>query len=151
MRTGLLHLNVFVFLFLISCGTRTLPLASLSESEQNLLTSINRYRAQEGKKALAPSAHLTEIARQDASRRLTADIGHVDHRQKTGYERMLTLSGRARSGESFGSQLMEFWQQQPLQRQWLQGSYSGVGVGTALSPTGLQTGVLLLGGFSGEI
>ena len=89
---------------LSSCGSGTVPQAKLSASEQSLLTSINSFRASQGKKALQASASLTQIAREDAVRRATTGQGYVDIRKKTGYERMLTLSGKAVAGDQFGSQ-----------------------------------------------
>ena len=134
---------------LTSCGSGEISLAELSGPEQDLLATINRQRVSQGKKALVPSASLTELARKDAARRVGKGEGYIDHRQATGYERMLTLAGRAKAGDQFGNQLMRVWQRHPLQREWLNGNYSGVGVGTATEASGMQTGVLLLGGFSG--
>lgn len=146
---GFLSLGV-VLLLLTSCGTKSIPLAKLSEPEQGLLRAINNDRVSKGKVVLKPSSKLTEIARKDAARRVGSGGGYVDHRQDTGYERMLTLAGRAKSGPEFGERLMGVWQGNPIQRAWLQGDYAGVGVGTAIGVNGLQTGVLLLGGFAGS-
>lgn len=138
-----------VFVFLTSCTSTTVPLSELSKPELNLLLAVNAHRSSLGQKALVPTVNLTALARRDAVRRVTSGEQYVDNRQATGYERMLTLSGRARAGDQFGDSLMAVWQRQPLQREWLNGSYSGVGVGTATGASGVQTAVLLLGGFSG--
>ena len=138
-----------VAVFLTSCGTPVLPEASLSSKEQILLNTNNQNRAEQGKAPFKASESLTELARKDAQRRVTENSGYVDQRGKTGYERMLTLSGRARQGEDFGKDLMAAWQRTPLQKQWLEDDYAAVGVGTATGSNGLETGVVLLGGFSG--
>lgn len=136
---------------LVSCGSAVVPDAELSPEERSLLSAINDYRKSEGEKPLQASVGLTELAREDAQRRATQGAGYVDNRSKTGYERMLTLAGKARGGEQFGSTLVGFWQKSPIQKQWLEGSYSGVGVGSATGTTGMKTGVVLLGGFSGSL
>lgn len=134
---------------LVSCGSGSLPVTELSGPEQNLLATINSHRLAQGRKALVPTANLTDLARKDATRRLLNKGGNIDNRQETGYERMLTLAGKAKAGDQFGNQLMGSWQKHPIQSEWLNGSYAGVGVGTAAAPSGLQSGVLLLGGFGG--
>lgn len=141
---------LFFVVALSSCSTQTFVDNELSASEQNLLSAINGYRASLGKEALQPSSTLIENARNEANRRISRQEGYVDIREKTGYERMLTLAGTARAGEGFAEQLMQVWQKNPIQREWLKGSYSGVGVGTATAESGLQAGVLLLGGFSAD-
>ena len=138
----------FFLLVLTSCGSRNLPLSALSKPERELLRAVNRSRIIDGKKALFPSVNLTEMARQDARRRVSATGGDIDHRQKTGYERMLTLAGKAAVGPGFEESLMSVWQRNPIQRSWLAGDYAGVGVGTASGANGMQAGVLLLGGFA---
>jgi len=134
--------------FLISCSTPVLPETSLSVEERGLLTAINQSRQEQGKAPFEASESLTKLARQDAQRRAGVGQGYVNQREKTGYERMLTLSGKARQGEGFGEDLMHLWQQNPIQRRWLGDDYAGVGVGTATGANGLETGVVLLGGFS---
>ena len=140
----------FFLLVLTSCGSRALPLSELSKPERELLRSVNKSRIASGKKALLPSITLTELARQEARQRVSATGGGLDPRQKTGYERMLTLAGTAAAGPSFEESLMSVWQKNPIQRSWLAGDYQGVGVGTAIGANGTQAGVLLLGGFSGD-
>ena len=135
--------------FLTSCGTAVLPEASLTTEEKILLAAINQSRQEQGKTPFKASESLTNLARKDAQRRVTDGTGYIDQRSKTGYERMLTLSGRARKGDDFGKDLMAAWQKTPLQKQWLEDSYAAVGVGTATGSNGLETGVVLLGGFSG--
>ena len=150
MKTVLASSFLLVSLFVASCGSSQVPPAQLSPSEKNLLSALNDYRASQGKSELKPLTDLTKLARGDAARRVTSGGDYVDLRHETGYERMLTLAGKAGGGETFGSRLMEIWQKNPIQRTWLEGSHMGVGVGTASGATGLQTGVVLLGGFSGE-
>ena len=135
--------------FLASCSTPVLPETALSAEERSLLTAINQSRQEQGKLPFEASESLTSLARQDAQRRVEAEGGYVNQRGKTGYERMLTLSGRSRKGEDFGKDLMSVRQQIPLQRQWVGDDYAGVGVGTATGTNGVETGVVLLGGFSG--
>ncbi|MFC0018751.1 CAP domain-containing protein [Roseibacillus persicicus] len=148
----LFSLGMLSLAFLLtSCGTKTVPVARLGASEQSLLTAINQYRKELGKSALEPSADLTDLAHKDALRRVTTGGGYVDHRQETGYERMLTLAGKVQGGEDYGSRLLEHWKKNPVQRAWLEGNYAGVGVGTAAATSGAETGVVLLGGFSGGI
>ena len=62
---------------------------------------------------LQASVSLTEIAREDAKRRASEGSGYVDNRKKTGYERMLTLSGRAKAGDAFGPTLLSYWDKSP--------------------------------------
>ena len=137
-----------VVIMLSSCGKSSIPKSQLSGPEQNLLAALNDYRVSQGKSVLEPAESLTSLAREDAARRTLNKEGYIDNRRRTGYERMLSLAGKAAEGEDFGSKLMSLWQRQPVQKVWLGGSYAGVGIGTAVSPSGLQTGVLLLGGFS---
>ncbi|MBK1835293.1 CAP domain-containing protein [Roseibacillus ishigakijimensis] len=144
-----LLLLAMVSCLLASCGSRAVPVAELTPAERDLLTAINNYRSSHGKKALTPSASLTELARTDAKRRASSGQGYVDNRLETGYERMLTLAGTARSGPEFGKKLMDFWANQPAQREWLKDDYASVGVGTAAGESKLETGVVLLGGFAG--
>lgn len=142
---------VGVCLGLVSCGSAVMPDAELSPGERSLLSAINAYRTSEGEAPLQASVSLTELAREDAQRRATEGAGYVDNRSKTGYERMLTLAGKARGGEHFGSTLVDLWKRSPIQKQWLEGNYSGVGVGSATEANGVATGVVLLGGFSGSL
>lgn len=130
-----------------SCGTPVLPESSLSENERSLLSAINQSRQAHGKAPLEASKSLTDLARKDAQRRVGAGNDYEDQRGQTGYERLLTLSGRGRGGSELGSDLMAVWRKTPLQKQLLEGSFSGVGVGTATGANGLETGVVLLGGF----
>lgn len=136
---------------LVSCGSAVLPESELSVEERSLLTALNDFRASEGQQPLQASASLTALAREDAQRRAKEGSGYIDNRTKTGYERMLTLAGKARAGDKFGATMLGFWQKSELQRQGLKGSYSGVGVGSATGSGGLETAVVLLGGFSGGI
>ena len=136
--------------FFSSCGVGTVVEAELSEPEKNLLAAINNYRLSQGKQVLRADASLMILAREDALRRVSVGEDYVDNLRKTGYERMLTLVGQGQAGEQFGMRLMGNWQRHPIQRKWLGGSYARVGVGTAVGPSGERTGVLLLGGFSGD-
>ena len=140
----------FLWLFLTSCGSRSQPLNELSKPERELLRAVNRSRIENGEKALLPSVSLTELARQDARQRVSASGGDHDHRQRTGYERMLTLAGKAKAGPGFADSLIHVWEGNPIQRAWLAGDYAGVGVGTAIGANGVQAGVLLLGAFGGD-
>ena len=147
MKAILFSFLAIVSLVLVSCGSPAVPESNLSVSERSLLTAINAHRATQGQKALAPLTDLTEIARKDAKRRATTGDSYVDHRGKTGYERMLTMAGTAKAGPDFGAKLMNSWKNNPVQSKWLEGNHSGVGVGTATKENGLETGVLILGGF----
>ena len=147
-RTAAFFFFSALFVFLTSCSkSRSIPI-SLSEDEQNLIASVNAYRVMQGKPALKSDGGLVNLAREDAARRVATGGGYVDNRQKTGFERMLTLAGKARPGAEFGEKLMDSWQSNELQKSWLNGNYAGVGVGVVEGDSGMQTGVLLLGGFS---
>ena len=138
-----------ILVSLTSCGSHKVPVAQLSQSEQSLLRAVNRYRVSLGKAELKPFVDLTDFAREDAGRRVTSGGAFIDHRQRTGYESMLTLEGKATAGPDFGNRLMAIWQKNPIQRRWLEGNHSGIGAGTATGAAGIQTGVLLLAGFAG--
>lgn len=134
-------------LALSSCSDTLVPVATLSPSEQGLLNALNQHRSELGKKALAPTETLTGLAREDAGRRVSTDGSYADNRIRTGYERMLTLAGKAKSGDNYGDKLLGYWLAVPQQKQWLESSYANIGVGTAKGKDELETGVLLLGGF----
>ncbi|MDP0492586.1 MAG: hypothetical protein Q7Q71_16185 [Verrucomicrobiota bacterium JB023] len=134
--------------FLNSCGNSSVPAASLTANEQSLLNALNAKRARDGKQPLQASADLTELARKDAARRVAEGSDYKDNRSATGYEKLVTLSGKGRPGQTFGYTLMSAWTQIPQQEQWISGNYANAGVGTAPGADGLETGVLLLGGYS---
>lgn len=132
---------------LSSCSDTVVPVATLSSSEQDLLEAINAHRSSVGRKPLTTTKTLTELAREDANRRANIKDDYLDNRSRTGFERMLTMAGKAKSGSKFGDTLLELWLAVPLQKQWLEGSYANIGVGTAREEGGREIGVLLLGGF----
>ena len=149
MRNFTLFGIVAWLLLFVSCSSKQ-RLSELSSSEKNLLTALNQFRAEEGKAELLPVRNLTELARKDAQRRVREGGGYVKLREKTGYERMLTLGGRAYVDGNEGEQLLKFWKGNPVQAQWLRGSYAAVGVGTAQESGKVLRGVVLLGGYSAD-
>jgi hypothetical protein len=134
-------------LSLSSCADKPVSTSSLSPMEKGLLNALNAHRAGMGKTQLEPTESLTTLARADAARRAGTGDGYQKNRDRTGYERMLTLAGKAAPGETFGYTLLGYWLDNPVQKKWLEGSYANVGVGTATGKEGLENGVLLLGGF----
>ncbi len=142
-----------------SCVSRPVSSAHLSSDEQSLLSHLNSYRAGEGCVVYQPDAVLTDLAREAARDQMANDngeasgelLGLADLRQQTGYERMLTLSGKAFSGPDFGESLVNAWAAHPLQRNWLGGDYSQIGVGVASASNGFATGIVLLGKLEGQI
>lgn len=140
-------LSCIAAVVLCSCSDKVIPAATLSPSEKGLLRALNQHRSTVGKKALIPTETLTVLAREDAAQRASAELDYSDNRKRTGFERLLTLSGKAQPGDGFGDQLLSYWLAVPVQQKWLEGNYSNIGVGSSRGPDGQENGVLLLGGF----